>query len=258
MTDRQLGEIIQWFLQYPERFRDPEGRLHSMMELKRDHSRRVAEYCRYIAREMDWSPEEVNTAEAAGWLHDLGRFPQWAEFETFYDPVSLNHAEKGRDILEQENILAVLPRPEEKAILDAVSMHNKRDLPEDIAPASLPLVKLVRDGDKLDIYDVVWGHLTAGSIKQLLPGISTDRKASPALLEELARDGRASYHNVKTVPDFLLTQISWVNNVNYAPSFRHIAEKGLVDRLRDYLPCEEPGVESLIETAGERIREGSG
>jgi len=256
MNGRELQQIVQWFIEYPERYREDDGALHRMLELKRDHSRRVAGYCRFIAFEIGWGPGKVNTAEAIGWLHDVGRFSQWNEFGTFYDPASIDHGARGREILESEDALDFLPEDERETILDSVILHNRREIPETTSISSLPFARLIRDADKLDIYDLVYGHLEAGTIRKLLPGISTEKTASAALLEEIDRDGRASYHNVKTVPDFLLTQVSWISNVNYTPTFRCISQHRVIERLRSYLPAKDPGIERILDSALERIAEG--
>ncbi|MDO9508068.1 MAG: HD domain-containing protein [Thermovirgaceae bacterium] len=256
MNGKELQEIIQWFLDYPERFRGRDGRIHRMLELKRDHSRRVAGYCRFIAFEIGWKPGPVNTAEAIGWLHDVGRFSQWDEFGTFYDPASIDHGAKGREVIENEGVLEFLPEATRTAILDSVILHNHREIPESTDPLSLPFARLIRDADKLDIFNLVYGHLAAGTIRKLLPGISTEKTASAPLMEEISRDGRASCHNVKTVPDFLLTQVSWVSNINYAPTFRRISENRLIERLRKYLPSRNPGIDSIINSALKQVAEG--
>jgi hypothetical protein len=253
---RELEAVKQWFMDYPERFRDSEGNLHRMHELKRDHSQRVAGYCRFIAFEIGWSPREINTAEAIGWLHDVGRFPQWKEFGTFYDPASIDHGAKGREVLEKEEILSCLPPEERTAILDSVILHNRREIPEETAPSTMPYARMIRDADKLDIFDLVYGHLSAGTIRKLIPGISGEKAASPAIIEEITRDGRASYQNVRTIPDFILTQVSWVSNINYAPTFRCIAEHKLIERLRSFLPAHHPGIEGIMESAIRRVARG--
>lgn len=253
---KELRNITQWFLEYPERFRSGDGSLHRMLELKRDHSRRVAGFCRYIAFEIGWKTGQINTAEAIGWLHDVGRFSQWSEFGTFYDPASIDHGAKGREVIESEGILDPLPEAERRVILDSVILHNQREIPDSTDPASLPFSRIIRDADKLDIFDLVYGHLSAGTIRKLVPGISDERTASPNILEEISRDGRASYKNVRTVADFLLTQVSWVSNINYTPTFRCIAEHRLIERLRCYLPSKDPGIERILDSAIRRVAEG--
>jgi len=256
VNGKDLQEIIQWLINYPERFRSEDGSLHRMHELKRNHSRRVAGHCRFIAFEIEWEPRRVNMAEAIGWLHDVGRFPQWEEFGTFYDPSSIDHGAKGREVLENEGVLDFLPPAARKVILESIVLHNQRDIPESTDPLTLPFARLIRDADKLDIFDLVYGHLEAGTLRKLLPGISTEKTASAPLLEEIARDGRASYKNVKTVPDFLLTQVSWVSNINYAPTFRCISEHHLIERLRRYLPSTNPGIDRILDSAIEHVAAG--
>jgi hypothetical protein len=137
-----------------------------------------------------------------------------------------------------------------------VILHNRREIPDDTAPFTMPYARMIRDADKLDIFDLVYGHLSAGTIRKLIPGISTEKAASPVIIEEITRDGRASYQNVRTIPDFILTQVSWVSNINYVPTFRCIAEHGLIERLRRFLPAHQPGIEGILESAIRKVARG--
>jgi HD-GYP domain-containing protein (c-di-GMP phosphodiesterase class II) len=81
MTPEQLEKVRERFLAYVESFGTDEG-LHPMMKLKRAHTLRVARLAREIAAEMGWSGEDVRLAEAAGVLHDVGRFTQYRDHAT--------------------------------------------------------------------------------------------------------------------------------------------------------------------------------
>ncbi|MCK5676839.1 MAG: HD domain-containing protein, partial [Verrucomicrobia bacterium] len=74
MTDLQLQRIAEWFESYTGTFASVDGRFHLPLQLKVDHSRRVADNARQLAEDLGWNPEEANGAEALGWLHDVGRF----------------------------------------------------------------------------------------------------------------------------------------------------------------------------------------
>lgn len=63
-----------------EKIRNQEQIIHSMIDMieARDsytagHTKRVAQYCEYIAIEMEYSCEEVEVLKKAAWLHDIGK-----------------------------------------------------------------------------------------------------------------------------------------------------------------------------------------
>ena len=43
--------------------------------LKIEHTYHVAEVCDAVAREQDWSPQDIDLAWLCGLLHDIGRLP---------------------------------------------------------------------------------------------------------------------------------------------------------------------------------------
>ena len=63
-----------------EKIKNQEQIIHSMVNMieSRDsytagHTKRVAQYCELIAREMHYSEEEVDMLKKAAWLHDIGK-----------------------------------------------------------------------------------------------------------------------------------------------------------------------------------------
>ena len=63
-----------------EKIKNQEQIIHSMIDMieSRDsytagHTRRVAQYCEMIAKEMQYSNEEIELLRKAAWLHDIGK-----------------------------------------------------------------------------------------------------------------------------------------------------------------------------------------
>ncbi|MDI9369436.1 MAG: HD domain-containing protein [Synergistaceae bacterium] len=237
----------RWLEGYINSFAE-DGVLPPLMEVKRVHSLRVRDIAVKIARELGWTGELLDSAVTAALLHDTGRFPQYAGWGTYYDGASTDHGDLGESAL-RERFPADLARscPRWEDILLAVRLHNKRELPGDVPPRALPIAKIVRDSDKLDVFGLVRSHVQEGRIKELLTAIDPDGGYSEALLVELGSDGRASYQNVKSLPDFLLVQLSWVLDMNYAPSFRMLREAGTLSWIAKTLPRKD-SVDRFIDS----------
>jgi hypothetical protein len=230
----------KWLAEYIDSFRDEKGMLHPMMEVKRTHSLRVRDNASRIAGELGWSGELLDCALTASLLHDTGRFPQFAEWGTYYDGASLDHGDLGEQTLRgsfPEESLAQYGNAED--ILLAVRLHNKKEVPEEIPFSAAPLVHIVRDCDKLDVFRVVRLHVEEERIKDLLPRIETAGGYSDALVRELAEEGRGSYRNVRSLSDFLLVQLSWVFDLNFAPSFQMLRREGVLSWIERTLPPDE-------------------
>ena len=71
--------------------------------LKIEHTYHVAETCDAVAREQDWSSEDIDLAWLCGLLHDMGRFEQLRRWDTFKDAESMSHAVLGIEVLFGEN-----------------------------------------------------------------------------------------------------------------------------------------------------------
>lgn len=227
----------EWLSGYVDSFRGRNGALSPLMEVKRTHSLRVRDNAAKIAEGLGWTGDRLDVALAAALLHDTGRFPQYARWGTYYDGVSADHGELGEATL-RELFPANLSDqcPEWEDILLSVRLHNKKDLPLDVPRRALPLARLVRDSDKLDVFSLVRSHVEAGRINDLLPGIAPRGGYSDELVEEVATDGRGSYRNVRSLFDFLLVQLSWVLDLNYPPSFRMLREDGVLAWIERTLP----------------------
>ena len=88
-----------WFERYIDRFRDREGVLHPMLELKRCHSLRVAENAGVIAAALSLPESEQLLAEGVGLVHDVGRFTRFAQYGSFRDADTVDHgAASGRGL----------------------------------------------------------------------------------------------------------------------------------------------------------------
>lgn len=226
----------EWLSSYISSFRNEKGELHPLLELKRSHTGRVAENCRRITKELGWEGALLERALSAAILHDTGRFPQYSTWGTFYDAASADHGALGEKVL-REHFPWPDPEGEDASvILEGVRLHNRKTLPEDIAPAALPVVRIVRDSDKMDVFRIVREHVMGERISDLLPRIDPEGGYSPAIVEEVRKTGRASYQNVRSTVDFLLLQLSWIFDLNYAPAYRMLEEEGAFSWILEQLP----------------------
>ncbi len=238
----------KWLNGYIGSFRSRIGVLPPLMEVKRTHSLRVRDNAIKIARGLGWSDDLLDNAVTAALLHDTGRFPQYAKWGTYYDGTSTDHGELGEATL-REHFPVDLARScsQWEEVLLAVRLHNKKELPSDVPSAALPIAKIVRDSDKLDVFSLVRSHVEEDRIRDLLPAIVPGGGYSKALLKELAEEKRGSYRNVRSLFDFLLVQLSWVLDLNYAPSFRMLREAGVLSWIERTLP-ENDSVNDFIKS----------
>ncbi len=233
------NQIRKWFTGYTAGFAVSGAALHPMQQLKLDHSLAVAAIANTIARGLAWPEPRVLLAEIAGLLHDTGRFSQYAEFQTFEDRRSVNHAWRGWEVLERERALGFCAPPEAAGLQAAVSLHNCREIPPGLAPDQLELLHLVRDADKLDIIAVFDKAIREDKISQY-PEISLHvdlhGPPNPEVVAAIRQRHTVGYSQIRSLADFLLIQLLWMGQLELAPSRRLAREQNLVDGIAALLP----------------------
>jgi HD superfamily phosphohydrolase YqeK len=257
MNPVQLQEIKDWFTAYTGTFSASDGILHPVLKLKTEHSERVAENARKLAESLQWNPEEINRAEALGWLHDVGRFSQFSEFGTFLDSASINHGERGWEIIRTSSILRNVTPEEQNALLDGIRYHNAKTEPDHLSEESMRFLKLIRDADKLDIYRIVLDSVEQGGFQELpkmLPNVILNAPVSPAVLDEIQSHHSCSIEKVRSLADYLLLELFWIYDLNYPASLQLVSKQHIIDRMEQALP-KSAAVRKLIQIAYKYIEE---
>jgi len=248
MNSFQLQDIKDRFYRYTKGYLQKSGPMLKMMELKQEHCEKVAENCRTIAQRMNWPEEEVNTAEALGYLHDIGRFPQLERFATFVDANSVNHGKLGFQILKESNLLDNLEQRDRERILCSVLHHNAKRLPENLSHEHYPMLKMIRDADKMDIFRVVLHAVQTKTIEEhpeIGRHLSMDLHPNHYIIEKALKKQPISYSELKCFGDFLLMLISWAKFLNYPASLNLICERKIIRKLKDCFPVKIPEVEKI-------------
>jgi len=251
MNNSQLQEIKEWFARYTRTYASGNEHFCPPLQLKMDHSKRVAGNARQLAEELDWNPAEANRAEALGWLHDIGRFSQFAKFGTFMDATSVNHGKRGWEIIRETKLLFPLKIEEQAAVLDGIRYHNAKTEPDFLTKESLRFLKLIRDADKLDIFHIVLDSVQRNGFQDLpgmLPQVILEGPANQKIICEIQNHRSRSITHVRSLADFLLMQLSWIYDLNYSISFRRIIDRNIIDTLERALPKEKQ-IKEVVQAA---------
>ena len=67
--------------------------------LKKNHSIRVMNLCVKYAKKLGFNDEDISLAKVIGLLHDIGRFEQLKQYDSFEDEKTIDHASLGVKIL---------------------------------------------------------------------------------------------------------------------------------------------------------------
>ena len=213
MTAADMVYLEEFFAGYTRRFAAADGSFHPMQQLKVDHSRYVVANAGQIMTAERWPEPQRLLGTACALLHDVGRFSQYAEFATFEDHKSINHATRGVEVLRAEGALDALSAADRETILVAIGCHNVRDLPATMASRHAPCAHLVRDADKLDIFRVFEDAVREGHLEnhpEIAWSLTQRGPASPEMLAAVCAGRPIAYAMVRSLCDFALIQVGWL------------------------------------------------
>lgn len=215
MTADELRTVTAFFNAYVRRFARADGSLHPMHLLKVRHSRHVVANAVAIMRAGAWDAPRLLLGAACALVHDVGRFPQYAEYQTFEDRLSFDHAARGYQVLLAEDGLSTLAPEDRAIILSSVRVHNLRELPATLSCREMEFAHLVRDADKLDIFRVFEEAIVEGHLDdhpEIAWSLDLRGRANPELLA-CVREGRTmNYQAVRSLCDFALIQVGWLRS----------------------------------------------
>lgn len=253
-----MAELTRLYDGYVDTYRDSEGRLPSMMQLKRVHTAFVVENAEAIADGERFDAETREAALAAALLHDTGRYEQLRLYDTFRDSESVDHAVFSHDIVEEKGWLEkVAPDPRVRdAVLKAVLYHNQRDVPDGLDALAETCSHTVRDADKLDIFRVLEDqveHTDWRGDSRAFWNLRIDLPPTPVVVDCIGNGRPVDYQNIRSLADFVLIQIGWmISGLRYATSRSICHERGHLEFRRRFLHeiTADPSVDRLCDMAG--------
>lgn len=242
MTESDLKRFKVWFSTFVRSYavRDEEER--KSFDLKEKHTSMVCDNVREVGREIGLNDGDLVLAEAIALLHDVGRFPQYSNYRTFRDSISVNHGQLGADTLQAEGVLDDLSPEEQQIVLDCVKFHNAYKIPESIYAEAVPFMQLIRDADKLDIWRVFVEFYSMSSedrISVMSMGLPDVPRISPGIIDHIKQEKIVPLSMIRTLNDFRLMQLSWVYDINHTASLRLAVRRDYIRQIALTLPDED-------------------
>jgi hypothetical protein len=240
MDRQQRDGLFAWFDSYVASFYGPDNFANANLKLKEDHCRRTVGEMSYLAQSLGFNDKDIALAEAVGLLHDIGRFEQFAHFRTYNDGRSANHCLLGRKVLRDKHILAGLDQLDMGIIETAIEYHGAKELPPGMTGRRLLFTKLIRDADKIDIYEVmIPNYKKYAADPQNFPlevEYPSTGACSPDVIEAVLKGQSVDYRKLKTLEDAKLLQMGWVYDVNFRATLRRLKERRYMESLAEMLP----------------------
>ncbi len=239
LNKKKLEILKAWFYDYVGSFEESDPQHQANITLKIEHSLRVCEEIRYISTQIGLGGGELRLAEAIALLHDIGRFDQYARYKTFADGKSTNHAELGVQVILENGILSGWEKDLKGLVIRSIRYHNRATVPKDETKTCRLFSKLVRDADKLDIWNVVTRYYLRSEDKRSVAielGLPDRPDISPDIYQALIQGEIADTNHLRTLNDIKLLQVGWAYDLNFEPTIVRAIERGYLDKIRKVLP----------------------
>jgi len=235
-----------WFNNYCNSFKELTENQKLSFRIKKEHSVRVGEIALLFSNKLEWTEEERWIAYIIGLLHDIGRFSQLIEFDTFHDDKSADHAEIAIKILKTTNVFEILNISNKELVFAAIQNHNKFRIQDGLTGQELLHSKLLRDADKMDILRVLTEYYTQrkGSVNHALTWeLQKGTSVSPAVVKEVMAGKMVSKKNVISEMDVKIMQLSWVYDLNFRPTFEYLVKNRYLENVYNSLPKNDLVIE---------------
>lgn len=255
--EENVERLKKQFHECTERYLNGKPSWRESVTLKARHSWMVRRECLYIADELGLSENEKKLCDIAGLYHDIGRYEQFARYETFVDMKSENHAALGVDLIEKEGLFEELVPETRHLLIEVIGLHNRAEIPDDLPPEVSFFTRLLRDADKIDIYRVVTSYYEREN-RERNSVIEYGLPDTPGISEEVYEDLKSrhivSIHHVKNFNDLKMLQLGWIYDVNFAPAFRRISERNYLEKIRRSLPDSEK-IDEIFDMINQKVKE---
>ena len=251
ISEDVLRDYRRWFKDHLTHLEIIEDRIRDGVHLKARHTIHVCAEIRWISKRLGLSAGQIRLAEALALFHDVGRFEQYTKHGAFLDRETVNHATLGVETMEKAGLLSRLHPVTAEILRKSVLFHNRKDLPDDEDETVLFFARLVRDADKLDIWRIVTAYYTRPPEKKVDAidlNLPEEPDFSPQILADIRAGRSVDENHMRTQGDFKLMQIAWVYDLNYAPSYQRVKQRGYLRKIRTTMP-DSPVVGKILGQA---------
>ena len=243
MIDYQSAEVT--FIQYVTNNFDLDN---PKIKLKYIHTFGVVNSAKKITDKMNLPGEDRELAGVIALLHDIGRFEQLRQFDSF-ERTTMDHAAVGVELLfgPQKMIRDFLSDTKyDDIIRTAIAHHSDYALPKLADSQTKFHAALIRDADKLDncrvkledSMEVMLGE----SAKQVGAESITDKVWETCMRNECIRS-----EDRVTKMDYWVSYVAYFFDINFNETWDIIMEEKYVSRIIERIPYTNPDTQNKMQ-----------
>ena len=218
------------------------------IRIKIKHIQRVAKANKSIAQALGLEQEDILLAELIGLLHDIGRFEQVRIYHTFLDKVSINHAQEGIQVLFEQGLIRefIEDTQYDEIIKKAILNHNRLAIEEGLNQRALLHAKMIRDADKMDIFEVITTEELKHNVAFPEKPIA-EAKISKEVLEKFRQGIPIRYEDMQSNIDHIIIWITYVYDLNFSVTLEKIRQKEYIRKLICMVDYEDAETKEIME-----------
>lgn len=239
ISTKTYNAICNEVFDYMQSYNSNDPVIQQNYTLKSEHINRVIGYTEVLTRDLELENDYVLQSQIIALLHDVGRFEQFKQFQTFNDSLSIDHAELGIEIIEKKGWLSELTISIQTNIKKAISYHNKIAIPKNESDEVTLLSKIIRDADKIDILDMaIREYSPQNKDKNQFFSLELDSRqmVSKPIAKAIMAGKLPDKRELKTVTDFRLLQMAFVFDIYFKKTYSIINNKQYLKQLFETLP----------------------
>lgn len=230
MYKQNINDLKQWFVTYVKQFNSNDKNVQENIVLKKNHTIRVCNNIIELGKSLSLNEYNMQLTEIIALLHDIGRFKQYYKYKTFEDSLSEDHAELGISIINSKGLLNFLSDKDQCVVIECIRYHNKIKIPQNKDKQFELFAKMIRDADKLDIYQV---------LLNMFKDNNSDSLYSKEIVKLLLENKNINYTLIKNQNDRKLLCLGWIYDINYKYTLNKIKEGNIIEKIIEYLPKDK-------------------
>lgn len=204
----------------------------------RTHSLRVAGNAQQLAKVLFQTEEDKYIAEIIALFHDYGKAVMIVQGTDSPINIQHNHAALSAKLIQQMGFYPKLPVDVQLIILKSIEGHNKLKLPKLDNEQQTLFARLLRDADKLDIFETSYRFFKEkyGFQPLMTLDLINHVEISDKIIKSVLAGKTAAVEDMKTMNDYRLLLLSMAFDLNFKYTFRILSEKQYIQKIYETLP----------------------
>ncbi len=211
---------------------------HRQVDEIRAHSLRVVSNTLLLGKVVLPNTEDLRTAEIIALFHDLGKAKMVVQGTESPTNIQRDHAGYSAKLLQQSGIFPKMTADLQQIIIKSIENHSKIKLPKFDSEQQTLFARLLRDADKLDIFESSYRYFKEKyGIQPLVTfDLINSAEVSEKVIKSIMAGKTASIEDMKTMNDYKLLLISMAFDLNFKHTFRIMSEKQYIQKIYETLP----------------------